>query len=434
VPLAALDETTLRRELFGRALKLVAEFRGERTLALPAVGQQPELDRQLTASRWADPLYLSMAALVAHDAKNLLAGLLSTRPDLAFALAKRELARVERFARNPREDQRHLLRHLAGCATLERGLTAGELLRVVSQELTALERTWPGGAGDLAEQLGTALPDGSGGVADIEPDFIGEAVVLEALGARSSGNTLPDRTSPQLLPWLDAVTRCAGRDPFSVTSTLVNAFQNFGHVEDRGPALLAAVDHLLKRGLLDETSQLLLALEAAMPHQTVGLRAQAAEISSALYSRLKTALESGHESLKPELARLANNLGVRLSELGRRAEALLPAQEAVDLYRALARQNPDAFQPDLAMSLGALSQVLSRVDRQGEAVAALVEGIRALQPQFTRLPEAFGQLMGSLVRAYREISQICGVEADAALLAPIVEILQRLEPGERESP
>ncbi|MEZ5382633.1 MAG: tetratricopeptide repeat protein [Microthrixaceae bacterium] len=35
-----------------------------------------------------------------------------------------------------------------------------------------------------------------------------------------------------------------------------------------------------------------------------------------------------------------NNLGNRLSELGRRTEALEPTQEAVTLYRELAADNP----------------------------------------------------------------------------------------------
>jgi tetratricopeptide (TPR) repeat protein len=39
---------------------------------------------------------------------------------------------------------------------------------------------------------------------------------------------------------------------------------------------------------------------------------------------------------------------IRLSEMGRRAEALQATQEAVDLYRRLAAQHPDAFLPDLA--------------------------------------------------------------------------------------
>ncbi|WP_203935315.1 hypothetical protein, partial [Virgisporangium ochraceum] len=41
----------------------------------------------------------------------------------------------------------------------------------------------------------------------------------------------------------------------------------------------------------------------------------------------------------------------RLSNLGRREDALTAATEAVDLYRRLAATNPAAFEPDLARSL-----------------------------------------------------------------------------------
>ncbi|MEZ5382635.1 MAG: tetratricopeptide repeat protein [Microthrixaceae bacterium] len=54
-----------------------------------------------------------------------------------------------------------------------------------------------------------------------------------------------------------------------------------------------------------------------------------------------------------------NNLGAaRLSELGRRTEALEPTQEAVTLYRELAADNP-AYLNDLAGSLDNLGAMPS---------------------------------------------------------------------------
>ena len=50
------------------------------------------------------------------------------------------------------------------------------------------------------------------------------------------------------------------------------------------------------------------------------------------------------------------------------------------------------------------------MERHGEAAVTLVEGIRSLQPQFTRLPEAFGPLMGTLVHDYLEASRTDGTE------------------------
>ena len=68
-----------------------------------------------------------------------------------------------------------------------------------------------------------------------------------------------------------------------------------------------------------------------------------------------------------------NNLANVLSDLGRREEALTAAQEAADLYRALARARPEAFTPDLAMSLNNLAAMLSTLGRREEALTAAQE-------------------------------------------------------------
>ena len=47
----------------------------------------------------------------------------------------------------------------------------------------------------------------------------------------------------------------------------------------------------------------------------------------------------------PDLAMALNNLGVRYSELGRRQDALAPAEEAVELYRELAADQPAPTSP-----------------------------------------------------------------------------------------
>ena len=62
-----------------------------------------------------------------------------------------------------------------------------------------------------------------------------------------------------------------------------------------------------------------------------------------------------------------------LSELGRRQEALTAAQEAADLYRALARARLEAFTPELATSLNTLANMLSELGRRQEALTAAQE-------------------------------------------------------------
>ena len=68
-----------------------------------------------------------------------------------------------------------------------------------------------------------------------------------------------------------------------------------------------------------------------------------------------------------------NTLAVRLSELGRREEALAAAQEAVQIRRALTRARPEAFTPGLATSLYNLATRLSALGRREEALAAAQE-------------------------------------------------------------
>src|SRR5690349_19951120 len=70
--------------------------------------------------------------------------------------------------------------------------------------------------------------------------------------------------------------------------------------------------------------------------------------ASGLYRNLARARA---EALAPGLAGSLNNLAFRLSELGRRQEALSAAREATGHYRQLARARPEEFMPGLAGSL-----------------------------------------------------------------------------------
>jgi tetratricopeptide (TPR) repeat protein len=90
-----------------------------------------------------------------------------------------------------------------------------------------------------------------------------------------------------------------------------------------------------------------------------------------------------------ERARVLNNLGFALSEMGRRAEALQATQEAVDLYRRLAAQHPDAFLPYLAASLTNLGLRLSEMGRRAEALQAAQEAVALYRRLAAQHPDAF---------------------------------------------
>ena len=71
----------------------------------------------------------------------------------------------------------------------------------------------------------------------------------------------------------------------------------------------------------------------------------------------------------PNLATSLNNYANLLSEVGRRDEALAPAEEAVTLRRTLAAANPAAYTPNLATSLNNYANRLAEVGRRDEAEA-----------------------------------------------------------------
>jgi tetratricopeptide (TPR) repeat protein len=224
----------------------------------------------------------------------------------------------------------------------------------------------------------------------------------------------------------DAILRCAQRNARAGAAMLVHAFQNFAAGETEAQALLAWLDGVISSGAEKEPGWLL-AFEAALPKQSVALRERAVRVTERLYTSLRAQVSGADDAgLQAELAGLANNLGVRLSQLGRRAEALGPAEEAVALYRKLAARNAEAFEPDLAMSLGMLGQVLEENERRDQACSRFGEGVQVLSRRFLDLPDAFAPLMVVLVREYLRLAEALGHEPDHALLAPVIEVLERV--------
>ena len=99
-----------------------------------------------------------------------------------------------------------------------------------------------------------------------------------------------------------------------------------------------------------------------------GRREQAltpAEEATGIYRRLA---EANPDAYLPDLAASLTNLGTLLSGLGRREQALNPAEEATGIYRRLAEANPNAYLPDLATSLTNLGTHLSGLGRREQAL------------------------------------------------------------------
>src|ERR1019366_4601083 len=113
-------------------------------------------------------------------------------------------------------------------------------------------------------------------------------------------------------------------------------------------------------------------LSASIPLRHSALAELALIASQALLRHVRT---DDDEMSTAERAGSLNNLGIRLSEAGRREEALAPAQEAVTLRRQLAQANPAAHTPNLAMSLNNLGNQLSGAGRREEALAPAQEAV-----------------------------------------------------------
>jgi tetratricopeptide (TPR) repeat protein len=120
----------------------------------------------------------------------------------------------------------------------------------------------------------------------------------------------------------------------------------------------------------------------------LGLREalKATEEAVGIYRKLS---EQNPQAFLPDLATSLNNLGNRLSELGRREEALKATEEAVGIYRKLSEQNPQAFLPDLASSLNNLGAVLSALGRREEALKATEEAVKIRRKLSEQNPQAF---------------------------------------------
>jgi len=164
------------------------------------------------------------------------------------------------------------------------------------------------------------------------------------------------------------------------------------------------------------------ALDAALPapDRTLALRPFLADLYRARLAR--TPREEPEER-----ARVLNRLGVALSALGRRAEALQATREAVDLYRRLAAQHPEAFLPDLALSLNNLGVDLSQMGRREEALQATQEAVDLYRQLATQHPEAF---LPDLARSLHNLGKVLsemGQRAEALRATQeAVEIRRRL--------
>ena len=280
-------------------------------------------------------------------------------------------------------------------ATLVGAATLAEAAVVVSVALGVGGHRARAIAGWL-HHLYPAPEAGGGWLPALQPDRLGEELLTRVID-RQHRQGIPQA---RLLPNVLLRHRGSAGEPgltqaqvHRLFTVLLRAGTRSRDVAD----LIASPDGAT--GLVQETPADvdLTVIEAALPRSTRYLQAASVALTRHALSR--------HDSLHPgwrqhpdtpsgqsvarEGTRLLNNLGIRLSGLGRREEALAATGEAVEIYRRLAVARPDAFEPDLAMSLNNLGAELSGLGRREEALAATEEAVDIYRRLAEANPAAF---------------------------------------------
>ena len=369
VALRPLDDANQRRAILTKTLVSLGS-----TVTLPATGDDADFDRRLTELTWAGvPLLLMLAAATA--AREGFGQVLTMgSSELAFSVAKTELARILKVV-----DSQHvsaslapLVKHVAAVATLRQGLTSEAMREVIERESEELGYNLPNGPAALRDAFAVALPNDTGGIAAIEPDMIGEALLLD-VWREDNTHAVP------------AIARAYVTDPEAVAKTIIRTCQDYVIRGNRHP-----LNWLEKIRADSADLYALIHLCNAMPAHTLELREIAVELDKAVVRQVgPPAGDMRDLDQVMILAVFLNNLSNRFSDLGQREKALAVIEKAVLLYREVTRVLPDVGRPGLATSLSNLSKHFSDLGQREKALAASKEAVEIFRDLADACPGAF---------------------------------------------
>ena len=121
----------------------------------------------------------------------------------------------------------------------------------------------------------------------------------------------------------------------------------------------------------------------------VGRPADALPVSEEAVNMYRELAAASPDRYRPDLASSLTNLGNRFSELGRPADALPVTEEAVTMYRELAAASPDRYRPDLARSLTNLGIGLSALGRPADALPVTEEAVAIYRELAAASPDRY---------------------------------------------
>ena len=245
----------------------------------------------------------------------------------------------------------------------------------------------------LATALGTALATREGAMA-LTPDPVADhlAILVLAKEAQLFADIERLADEDERLTALVRLTRASARGATVAREAASLAVSGVSDVWRQAFAVAGAlggpcVDALVALVLQEDTPLPLSELADGIPLGHGTLRSLAAAVAERLVvDQRRAPPEPGNDS---ELARRLNNAANRLSDVGRRDEALGAIEEAVAIRRRLAEANPAAFLPDLAMSLNNQANRLSEVGRRDQALGAIEESVAIHRRLAEANPAAF---------------------------------------------
>ncbi|MBF0382936.1 MAG: tetratricopeptide repeat protein [Magnetococcales bacterium] len=377
----------------------------------PIPGRDKKFDKQLLEAEWGGhPLYLLMAGILA--AKSGLADLLSlSNVDLAMELAKRELARIAKFAEG---ETKGLLLHLAAYITLCEGLGYKELMAVIKEEKELLGYDNAAGRKEMVKLLQQVLPTPTGkGATPVRPDMIGEALTILALENQAAVDCPP------------VAVRALAHSQNRALAAMVRCGQDFIFQGERYEPL----DWL--KSIVEQPDislEMLVAIFDEMPRFSLGLVEFTAQILERIVEILRGEIGEDEEHEKiPRLSIYLNNLSIRLSELGYFEEALEKNQEVVKIDRKLSAIDPDVYMPGLASSLNNIAAKYSNLGENEEALASAKEAVDIYRERSTnRLDVYLPDLAASLSNLANRFNKLGQNEATITPAKEAVEIRRKL--------
>ncbi|MFE5843816.1 tetratricopeptide repeat protein, partial [Streptomyces niveus] len=123
-----------------------------------------------------------------------------------------------------------------------------------------------------------------------------------------------------------------------------------------------------------------------------GRQAEALPVSEQVVEIYRRLAADNPAAYEPDLARELSNLGIRLSEAGRQAEALPVSEQVVEIYRRLAVGNPAAYEPNLAHSLAVLAMVAMRWGDLSGALRVTAEAVELYRRHIVTTPTLLPKL------------------------------------------